>query len=166
MLALLFFLGSIPLANVLITHFGLIPVGPFGLMAPAAVLCVGPAFVCRDLVHERFGAAMSMAAVLLGSLISFLVADPTFAMASMVAFLLSEGLDLAVYTPLRKRGLVTAMLASSMVGLWADSMVFLWLAFGSLDFLAGQVVGKILSMVVATAIILAWRRYRLQPVAA
>ena len=29
-----------------------------------------------------------------------------------------------------------------MVGLVVDSIVFLWLAFGSLDFLAGQIVGK------------------------
>ena len=35
-----------------------------------------------------------------------------------------------------------AVLASSMVGLVVDSLVFLWLAFGSLDFLAGQIVGK------------------------
>ena len=34
------------------------------------------------------------------------------------------------------------MVASSIVGLVVDSIIFLWLAFGSLDFLAGQVVGK------------------------
>ena len=34
------------------------------------------------------------------------------------------------------------MVASSLAGLVVDSMVFLWLAFGSLDFLAGQIVGK------------------------
>ena len=35
-----------------------------------------------------------------------------------------------------------AVLASSTVGLVVDSLVFLWLAFGSLDFLGGQIVGK------------------------
>ena len=34
------------------------------------------------------------------------------------------------------------MTASSLVGLVVDSMVFLWLAFGSLDFLPGQIIGK------------------------
>jgi len=29
-----------------------------------------------------------------------------------------------------------------MVGLVVDSVIFLWLAFGSLDFLLGQIVGK------------------------
>jgi uncharacterized PurR-regulated membrane protein YhhQ (DUF165 family) len=34
------------------------------------------------------------------------------------------------------------VVASSLVGLVLDSMIFLWLAFGSLDFLLGQIVGK------------------------
>ena len=34
------------------------------------------------------------------------------------------------------------MLASSFVGLVIDSVVFLYLAFGSLEFLLGQVLGK------------------------
>ena len=63
-------------------------------------------------------------------------------MASAAAFFISESADLAVYTPLQKRGLILAVLASSLVGLVVDSVVFLWLAFGSLDYLAGQVVGK------------------------
>ena len=44
--------------------------------------------------------------------------------------------------PLARRRLITAVVLSSMAGLVVDSVVFLWLAFGSLDFLAGQVVGK------------------------
>ena len=64
-------------------------------------------------------------------------------MASTAAFLVSELADFAVYTPLQARGLVLAVLASSLVGLVVDSVLFLWLAFGSLDFLAGQIVGKI-----------------------
>jgi hypothetical protein len=32
--------------------------------------------------------------------------------------------------------------ASGTVGLVIDSVVFLWLAFGSLEFLLGQIVGK------------------------
>jgi hypothetical protein len=37
---------------------------------------------------------------------------------------------------------VLAVAASSAVGLVVDSIVFLWLAFGSLDFLLGQILGK------------------------
>ena len=64
--------------------------------------------------------------------------------ASTTAFLLSELADFAVFTPLQKRGLVLAVLASGVVGLIADSILFLWLAFGSLEFLDGQVLGKAL----------------------
>ncbi|APG86988.1 hypothetical protein SAMCCGM7_pB0273 (plasmid) [Sinorhizobium americanum CCGM7] len=35
-----------------------------------------------------------------------------------------------------------AALCSSVVGLIVDSAMFLWLAFGSLDFLTGQILGK------------------------
>src|SRR3712207_911169 len=75
------------------------------------------------------------------------------------AFLVSEAADLAVYTPLQRRGLVLAVALSSVAGLVLDSLVFLLLAFGSLDYLAGQVVGK-LSMVLAALPLVAWLRRR------
>jgi hypothetical protein len=62
--------------------------------------------------------------------------------ASTAAFLLSELLDFAIYTPLARRRFITALVVSSMVGAVADSAIFLWLAFGSLDHIAGQLVGK------------------------
>ena len=51
------------------------------------------------------------------------------------------------------------MVASSFVGLVVDSIVFLWLAFGSLEFLAGQVVGKAW-MVLLSIPFVAWLRRR------
>jgi uncharacterized PurR-regulated membrane protein YhhQ (DUF165 family) len=63
-------------------------------------------------------------------------------MASATAFLLSEFTDFTVFTPLARRRLVTAVVVSSIAGLVVDSIVFLWLAFGSLEFLAGQIIGK------------------------
>jgi uncharacterized PurR-regulated membrane protein YhhQ (DUF165 family) len=71
-----------------------------------------------------------------------LLAPPALLVASGTAFLLSELADFAVYTPLQERRLVLAVLASSTVGLVIDSVVFLYLAFGSLEFLSGQVIGK------------------------
>jgi uncharacterized PurR-regulated membrane protein YhhQ (DUF165 family) len=103
---------------------------------------IGLALVLRDLVQRRLGVGFSAAAVLAGAALSGFLAPPALVIASAVAFLLSEFADLAVYTPLQKRGLVMAVLASSVVGLVVDSIAFLWLAFGSLDFLAGQVIGK------------------------
>ena len=156
-LALIGFGLCIPAANWLIGNAGtvcvpngpcLVPVAP-GVMAPSGVLMIGLALVLRDLVQRRLGVGFSAAAVLAGAAISGFLAPPALVIASAVAFLLSEFADLAVYTPLQKRGLVMAVLASSVVGLVVDSIAFLWLAFGSLDFLAGQVIGKAWMVLIA-----------------
>jgi len=148
---LVLFALTIPAANWLIGHVGtaciaphgpcVVPVAP-GLLAPSGVMMVGVALVLRDLVQRRLGAVMSALAILCGTALSAMLAPPSLVLASGVAFLLSEFADLAVYTPLARRRLVVAVVASSVVGLVVDSIVFLWLAFGSLDFLPGQVVGK------------------------
>jgi uncharacterized PurR-regulated membrane protein YhhQ (DUF165 family) len=144
------FMLCIPASNWLIGHVGtvcppgepcLIPVAP-GLMAPSGVVTVGLALVLRDLVQRRLGLVWAGLAILVGGAISALVAPAALALASTAAFLLSEFADLAVFTPLQKRGLVLAVFLSSIAGLFVDSVVFLQLAFGNLDFLLGQVVGK------------------------
>jgi queuosine precursor transporter len=157
----------IPAANWLIGHAGtmcipqgpcLIPVAP-GIMAPSGVLMVGLALVLRDLVQRRLGLTWSAAAILAGAALSALLAPPALVLASAVAFLLSELADLLVYTPLQRRGLVRAVVMSSLAGLVVDSIVFLQLAFGSLDFLPGQVIGK-LWMVALSLPRLHWLRRR------
>jgi len=143
---------TIPIANWMIGNVGtvcvagpggacLIPVAP-GLMAPSGVVMIGIALVLRDLVQRRLGIEFGVAAIIAGAAISAAVAPPALVVASATAFLLSEAADFAIYTPLAQRRLVLAVVASGLVGLVVDSLVFLWLAFGSLDFLAGQIVGK------------------------
>jgi hypothetical protein len=164
---LLLFALTIPAANWLIGNIGttcvphgpcLVPVAP-GLMAPSGVTMVGVALVLRDLVQRRLGTAISALAVLVGSGLSALFAPASLVVASATAFLLSEFADLAVYTPLARRRLLAAVVASSCAGLVVDSIAFLWLAFGSLDFLAGQVVGKAW-MVLLSIPLVAWLRRR------
>lgn len=141
---------TIPLANWMIGHVGvvcppgapcLIPVAP-GLMAPSGVLIAGLAFVLRDLVQRRLGLTWALAAIAAGALLSALVAPPTLVAASTIAFLVSELADLGVYTPLQRRGLVLAVVASSALGLVVDTLIFLQLAFGSTELMWGQIVGK------------------------
>jgi len=141
---------TIPAANWMIGHVGttcvpngpcLVPVAP-GLLAPSGVVMIGAALVLRDLVQRRLGAGISALVVLAGAGISAFLAPPSLVVASGAGFLLSEFADYAVYTPLARRRLVTAVVLSSLVGLAVDSIVFLWLAFGSLEFLPGQIVGK------------------------
>jgi queuosine precursor transporter len=141
---------TIPAANWMIGHVGtvcppgapcLIPVAP-GLMAPSGVVMVGLALVLRDLVQRRLCASASLFAIALGAAISAWLAPSAIVIASTAAFLLSELADFAVYTPLQRRQFVLAVFLSSFVGLVVDSAVFLYLAFGSLEFLLGQIVGK------------------------
>ena len=160
------FVLTIPTANWMIGNVGvacaadglcLIPVLP-GIMAPSSVLVVGLAFVLRDLVQRRLGVHWAIGAILFGAVLSALVAPPSLVLASATAFLVSELCDLLVYTPLQRRRLVLAVFASSMVGLVVDSMLFLSLAFGSLEFLAGQVIGKSWLVVLVLPLIAYLRR--------
>lgn len=156
MVYLILYIATIFGANWAIATFGLVPVG-FGLMAPAGVYFVGAAFTLRDLAQERVGKRGILAAVVVGAALSAFV-SPQFALASGAAFLLSELADFAVYTPLRRRNWIGAVAASNAVGLVIDSALFLWLAFGSLAFLAGQIVGKAEMTVLAIVVLWMWRK--------
>lgn len=164
MLALIGYVATIFLANWAIQTFGVVPVG-LGLMAPAGVYFAGLAFTLRDLMHEQLGRSWTVVAILVGAGLSSLV-SPQFALASGAAFLLSELADFAVYTPLRRRSWAVAVVASNVVGLTVDSALFLWLAFGGLEFLPGQIMGKLWMTAAAVAALWLWRRRQPQHAAA
>jgi uncharacterized PurR-regulated membrane protein YhhQ (DUF165 family) len=157
------FMACIPTANWMIGHIGtvcapdgpcLLPVFPWSpqggpMMAPSGVSMIGIALVLRDLVQRRLGRLPALMAIVAGAVLSGALAPPQLVVASTAAFFLSELADFAVFTPLQKRGLVLAVLASAVVGLIADSILFLYLAFGSLEFLEGQVLGKVWMVLLA-----------------
>jgi uncharacterized PurR-regulated membrane protein YhhQ (DUF165 family) len=182
------FLACIVAANFVTTEYGMVPVG-FGLMATAGTYFAGLTFVLRDSVQDavrrslpgrprdRDVALRVMALILAGAGLSYLLAvtvfeaDPAFlppgvtpvsiALASGVAFLVSELADLLVYTPLRSEGYVRAAVASNVVGAVIDTILFLWIAgFVVADAFAGQVVGKVLVTVVVVVLVLASRGVR------
>lgn len=172
------FIVSIWLANWLITNWGtvrypdspyLIPVWPGELtpsgepiMAPSGVIAIGASFTLRDLVQRRLGVRVTMLAIVVGAVASAAL-DSTLALASGVAFLLAESLDLFVYTPLQRRNLVGAVVASNIVGMVIDTIVFLSIAFGSLALIQGQLIGKAWMSLVAIPIIYGirtWERRR------
>jgi len=161
------FAATVPLANWLIGNAGtecipngpcLVPVG-FGLMAPSGVLVIGLALVLRDAVHEIGGAKLALLAIAIGALASWFFAPPMLVLASVSAFVLAELADLLVYAPLRRKNLMAAVMASGVVGSVVDSAVFLWLAFGSLTFIEGQILGK-LWMSLAAGVALYARRLK------
>lgn len=165
LIAFALFAATIPAANWLIGNVGncipngpcLIPVG-FGLMAPSGVLMIGLALVLRDWLHELAGWQWSFVAVLTGGVLSLLFSPAALAIASAAAFTLSEMADLAVYARLRERGRALAVMASQVVGAALDSALFVYLAFGSLQFSAGTTLAKIYAGA-AVALIL-WARRR------
>jgi uncharacterized PurR-regulated membrane protein YhhQ (DUF165 family) len=153
--ALIAYIGTIVIANWLIERYGFVSVG-FGLVAPAGVYAAGLAFSARDLVHEWAGRRVVIAAIVIGAAVSWMV-SPTFAVASGVAFLVSEVADLAVYEPLRARQRYSAVVLSNTVGAVVDSLIFLRLAFGSTAFWEGQVIGKLWTIIPAIVCLWIWR---------
>ena len=87
----------IPAANWLIGNVGtvcapggpcLIPVGP-GILAPSSVIAIGLALVLRDLVQRRLGINGALGSILLGTLLSVLIAPTSVVLASVRAFFAS-----------------------------------------------------------------------------
>ncbi|TIW26550.1 MAG: VUT family protein [Mesorhizobium sp.] len=159
------FAATVPAANWLISNVGtecilngpcIIPVG-LGLSAPSGVLMIGAALVLRDMVHEAAGIKIAILAIAIGAALSAFFAPPALVTASVSAFAVAELADLAVYTPLRRRSLGAAVMLSGLIGSIIDSAVFLWLAFGSLTFIEGQVLGKVWMSVIALVAVSVFR---------
>jgi uncharacterized PurR-regulated membrane protein YhhQ (DUF165 family) len=79
--------------------------------------------------------------------------NPAVAFASTVAFGVSEMADFAVYDRLRQYSKSAGIFFSGLVGGVVDSMLFLWLAFGSIQFWQGQVIGKTIMTLVCLFIL-------------
>jgi len=105
------------------------------------------------------GLGWAIIAIFVGAALSALFAPLALVFPSATAFLFFEFADLAVYAPVQRRRMVAAVLANGIVGLVIDSVVFLWLAFGSLEFLAGQVIGRALMILLRLPVIV-WLRNR------
>lgn len=166
-IALTLFILTVPASNWVIVNVGvvcepngpcLIPVAP-GLMAPSSVVVAGMALVLRNVVQAFIGASFSLVAVAIGTLLSALFAEPALVIASATAFCFSELADFAVYTPMRKRFPASSVVMAGLVGSFVDSAIFLSLAFGSIDFIVGQVLGKFWMSLLAGVVIRYFRSH-------
>lgn len=156
------YLAAILAANLAVTHFEPVPVG-FGLVAPAGVYFIALILVLRDFVQERFGVRGALLALAAGAAISFALADPFVALASVLAFVVAGLVDTAVFSVLRRRAaLWLAVLVSGLIAAVPDSVVFLRVAFGPDGdaYLPGQLVGKVGGTLAAAAVIYLVRRGR------
>ena len=174
LVAMALFIGTVWAANYAVAHWGFTSVG-FGLTAPAGVWFAGLAFTLRDIVHRELGRFHVMLAILAGALLSLAIeADAkipggvvSIAVASAIAFLISEFADLSVYEPIRERGWLPAVVASNVVGLVIDSFLFVYLAFGwNWELIQGQIVGKAWMTLIALPVIYGLRKIPGRPVTA
>jgi queuosine precursor transporter len=160
------FIGCVVLANWMTTQWPSMPVG-FGVTATAGTLAAGACLALRDGLQDTGGRLAVLLAIVVGAVLSLATSNPRFAVASAVAFLVSELLDAIIYTPLRKRSEVGdrrwagAVTASNTVGTLADTAIFLGLAFGPgaiLAGLGGQILGKAYPTIVFLLAGWGWRR--------
>jgi uncharacterized PurR-regulated membrane protein YhhQ (DUF165 family) len=104
--------------------FSVVPLMPvLGEMFPPMSLAVGLVFVARDFAQRAIGHRVWYAMAAAGAL-SYLMADPFVAVASVVAFAISEAADWGVYS-YTKKPFAQRILISSVVSTPLDSAVFL-----------------------------------------
>jgi uncharacterized PurR-regulated membrane protein YhhQ (DUF165 family) len=164
------FVGLVILANWLASKYT-VQVPLTNLRAPAGVFCIGAVLVLRDWIQQLRGLVWTMPLVYGAGVISWAVGDlagwtslQRIAIASLIAFSVSETVEAVVFTPLRNRSLTLAVALSGTVGNALDSYIFLSIAFSSTAFFWGQFWGKT-EMIVLGTILTLWRR-RIVPVAA
>lgn len=112
----------IPLVNWSFAHVPNLELGGGGVWQPLAIV-TGLVLVFRDFAQREIGHWIFLP-LLIGVAISFVMAPPAIAIASALAFGVSEAVDWVVYT-LSKRPLSQRILLSSAIGAPIDSAVFL-----------------------------------------
>jgi len=160
------FVGLVILANWLASRY-IVSVG-FGRVAPAGVFCIGGVLVLRDWLQQLRGLVWTMPLVYAAGLVSWGIGDAAgwtslekIAVASVVAFSVSETIEAVVFTPVRNWNFTAGVALSATVGNAVDSLLFLGLAFGSQAFFLGQFIGK--SEMIAVGTLLTLGRRRLLP---
>lgn len=138
------YLGAIVAANLSVAHFG-----------PAstplnAFLFVGLNLATRDRLHDLWGQHVTrnmLALIAAGGLLSYLLnaSAGKLALASMLAFAVSESADGLMYHLRRHRPYLERSNTSNVVGAALDSLVFPVVAFGGfpLAIIVGQFVAKV-----------------------
>lgn len=120
---------------------------PGGEKWPPISLLVGFIFVARDFAQREIGHRVIIAMLVAGA-ISYFMADPFIAAASVAAFLVSEFADWAVYS-FTGRPFAQRVLLSSALGTPLDSLIFLGM-IGQLTLagVAAMTVSKMLGALV------------------
>lgn len=167
------YVGLAVLANWLASKYvWQVPFTPY--VAPAGVFCIGVILVLRDWFQQLTSLRFTLLLVPIGGGVSYAIGVlagfgslQTIAVASFLAFCISESAEVAVFTPIRKRNLALGVALSGTVGTAIDSFVFIWLAWSAIKFpgathqqlFLGNTVGKLEMIAVGTALTAARRIY-------
>lgn len=132
--------------NIGFSYVPLIPT-PIGLLSPIAI-AVGGIFVLRDYAQRAIGHRV-LWGVVIGAILSWWLADPFVAVASVLAFVSSELADWALYT-ITKKPFHQRVWVSSLLSTPIDTAVFLlWID----QMHVGTFILMVLSKLIAAAVI-------------
>lgn len=140
--AMVLYIGLVVAVNIL---FSVVPMieTPVGMLSPVALI-VGAVFVARDYA-QRASQHFVIVAMLVATVISYLMADPFVAVASALAFFTSEIVDWGLYTA-TKKPFHHRVLLSSLLSTPVDTAVFLyWINSMSLGTFLLMVASKLVA---------------------
>jgi len=141
----LFYLGSILLANWLVHTFGILH---FEYIAfPAGAIAIGLTFSARDFVQREYGKWKCWIWMVVACILTGMI-NPKLAAASMGAFLCAETIDWCLFT-FSKYSFKKRLILSNLISTPIDSAVFVTIAFGyNWDFIWGQAIVKFISSLI------------------
>lgn len=128
------YLTIIVASNVITAMFPPFALFNGSLLIPTGSVFVGVTFMLRDFVQMKYGKRLTYVIIFTASMISVAISRAVgdtmhVAVASMVAFLVSESLDTEIFSRLKKSFLLRIML-SGIIGGIADSLIFVTLGLG------------------------------------
>lgn len=132
------YIATIVTSNLLMVWLPMIEV--LGTMIPPAIITFGFVFVLRDFAQRELGHSV-LVAMAIAAVLTFLLAGPAIATASLLAFGVSELVDWGIFSRLR-RPFSQRVAFSSIVGVLVDTFVF-FAALGILEphsFVVGSAV--------------------------
>ena len=117
------YIATVVLINMAFTYIQ--PVVLFdGTIWSVGSILAGLVFVVRDYAQREVGHKLVLLLMIVAAALSYLMADPFVAMASLTAFAISELSDYLVF-PFKKGNFKQKVIWSSVVGVPIDTIVFL-----------------------------------------
>lgn len=123
-------------------------------------ITIGIVYVLRDFAQRETGHYV-IVAMMVGGLLSYLLADKAIATASIASFLVAESVDWVVYT-FTKKPLSQRILWSSLLSTPIDSFVFLYIA--NMLNMIGLILISVTKMLGVFAVWAMWRKQARQKI--